>query len=908
MSLQIADNFSYKGKKPLDARLVCNDIPDMLALPTSTIYDGIIVYVVVQKKFYTYDSNNTVDPTLQQWRELTTAGILIQSATIDNVTTSATKGHLILTMSDGTTIDCGDAKGDKGDKGDGFAIIKLYTSVSDMTSDASPVNDGQMVAVIDNTTSPITAKVYIRNSSQTHDSTGNENGYTFFCNLADATVIQGPQGPQGPQGVKGDTPVITTQAIAATSTTPSGTKITFTTGTGSTATSTSINVYNGKDGVSVSSATINASGELVFTLSDASTINVGKIGGNGTGGCITMLGCFDTAPTTFVQDNIYYNNLDGLIYKSPDGTTWGTGTQPEKDILYISMDDHKIYSYTNNTFEVYGGSDTKISKEPFNTLSLKLDGLYAEPKGLGAAYRRDTIIYDNPVLNTVKTNDIIELSDDITNYDSLFICTGSDCNSADTRKIHEIRLNDVDYINDSQYKYGLDFCYNTTYYYSIRFKFIDSKHIKISSVIYGGWSGATIVQIVGTKYTTDVSQLVDSSKGIEDTPVGELITKIGSTKIPAHYLACDGSTHNIADYPELAQCIKDEFGSFNYYGGDGVTTFAVPNYNSFSWWQPTLVKGLIPRPYSVLVSSSFNTTQYQKELMFDGIISKDSCWHSAADGSDTNIWVKFDFGSNTYINGLRMAARPSYLFQLPSTFTIEGSNDDVTYTVIKSYSGLPTPASTAFREHIFDKPVNYRYYKLNHITSNAKNGGYDYCSIAELEFSKVDSMSYIKYEPTYYMELNQDAYVNEYCDYYDTNERIVGRWIDGKPIYQITINCGALPNTRDKEIAHNVSNIDYVINAFGIGINSNNGYSIIIGGTGTNSNHASDVGLHASRSIIKVKAYDDRSAYTGYVTIQYTKTTDAPNSFNYSMIIDQFAQEALIDIAVTDEEVNRCLN
>ena len=368
MSLQIADNFSYKGRKPLDARLVCNDIPDMLALPTSTIYDGIIVYVVAQKKFYTYDSNNTVDATLQQWRELTTAGILIQSATIDNVTTSATKGHLILTMSDGTTIDCGDAKGDKGDKGDGFAIIKLYTNVSDMTSDASPVNDGQMVAVIDNTTSPITAKVYIRNSAQTQDASGNENGYTFFCNLADATVIQGPQGPQGQKGVKGDTPVVTTQAIAATSTTPSGTKITFTTGTGSTAVSTSINVYNGKDGISVQSATINASGELVFTLSDASTINVGKIGGNGTGGCITMLGCFDTAPTTFVQNDIYYNNLDGLIYKSPDGTTWGTGLQPEKDILYISMDDHKIYSYTNNTFEVYGGGMIDISSKANNAI------------------------------------------------------------------------------------------------------------------------------------------------------------------------------------------------------------------------------------------------------------------------------------------------------------------------------------------------------------------------------------------------------------------------------------------------------------------------------------------------------------------------------------------------------------
>lgn len=258
---------------------------------------------------------------------------------------------------------------------------------------------------------------------------------------------------------------------------------------------------------------------------------------------------------------------------------------------------------------------------------------------------------------------------------------------------------------------------------------------------------AFIVTEIGKTVTVDPVAYLSKDGNLEETPVGSIISYIG-TNAPAHYLLCDGSIYNIVDYPELALHIKNEFGTYNYFGGDGVTTFAVPN--SFSWWQPTLVNGLIPRPYSVSVSSSYNTTQYQKELMFDGVISRDSCWHSAADGSDTDIWVKFDFGKNTGINGLRMAARhTSYLNQLPSTFTIEGSYDDVTYTVIKSYSGLPNPASTAFREHIFDKPVNYRYYKLNHITSNAKNGGYDYCSIAELEFSKVDNIQCIKYETTH---------------------------------------------------------------------------------------------------------------------------------------------------------------
>ena len=288
-----------------------------------------------------------------------------------------------------------------------------------------------------------------------------------------------------------------------------------------------------------------------------------------------------------------------------------------------------------------------------------------------------------------------------------------------------------------------------------------------------------IAEEIGRAITIDPLEYANSESGIEDTPVGEIIRTIGN-KTPKHYLMCDGSTHNIVDYPYLAQYFKDTFGAINVFGGDGTTTFGVPDKNTNTWWTPGLVNGVVPSPYAVYVSSVFNTTQHQKELLFDGIISADSCWHSKADGSDTDIWVKFDFGKNTCIQGLRMAARSiEYLNQLPSTFTIEGSYDDVTYTVIKSYSRLPSPTSTNFREHLFDKPVNYRYYKLNHMTSNAKNNSYDYCSIAELEFSKVDNIQYIKAEPTYFMKntYNPD-------NAYSADETIVGYWIDGKPIYR----------------------------------------------------------------------------------------------------------------------------
>ena len=60
------------------------------------------------------------------------------------------------------------------------------------------------------------------------------------------------------------------------------------------------------------------------------------------------------------------------------------------------------------------------------------------------------------------------------------------------------------------------------------------------------------------------------------TPVGEIINYMG-TIVPEHYLECDGKTYNITDYPILAEHIKTNFGSYNKFGGDGTTTFAVPD-------------------------------------------------------------------------------------------------------------------------------------------------------------------------------------------------------------------------------------------------------------------------------------------------------------------------------------------
>lgn len=64
--------------------------------------------------------------------------------------------------------------------------------------------------------------------------------------------------------------------------------------------------------------------------------------------------------------------------------------------------------------------------------------------------------------------------------------------------------------------------------------------------------------------------------GVYNGPLGEIIAFMG-TIAPDNFLICDGSIYNIADYLDLANHINKNFGSFNFFGGDGETTFAVPD-------------------------------------------------------------------------------------------------------------------------------------------------------------------------------------------------------------------------------------------------------------------------------------------------------------------------------------------
>lgn len=111
-------------------------------------------------------------------------------------------------------------------------------------------------------------------------------------------------------------------------------------------------------------------------------------------------------------------------------------------------------------------------------------------------------------------------------------------------------------------------------------------------------------------------------------------------------------------------------------------------------------------------------------------------------------------------------------------------------------------------------------------------------------------------------------------DYYSTEEKVIGRWTNGKPLYQKVIN-GNLPSSAGSTgYPHNISNADEFICVKGIvfwGGHESTEMPVI------NANSKTPVIFIPSinNSTVLITVDSDRSNTTFAIIIQYTKTTDS---------------------------------
>ena len=94
-----------------------------------------------------------------------------------------------------------------------------------------------------------------------------------------------------------------------------------------------------------------------------------------------------------------------------------------------------------------------------------------------------------------------------------------------------------------------------------------------------------------------------------------------------------------------------------------------------------------------------------------------------------------------------------------------------------------------------------------------------------------------------------------------------GRIIDGKEEYGKRINIGALPNATDKSIPTGLTNVKYT----GMrGMATNNSSFICLPATAVSS-MTQQVNIYITNNSIYLQTGNDRSSYTGTVTVYYTK-------------------------------------
>lgn len=116
---------------------------------------------------------------------------------------------------------------------------------------------------------------------------------------------------------------------------------------------------------------------------------------------------------------------------------------------------------------------------------------------------------------------------------------------------------------------------------------------------------------------------------------------------------------------------------------------------------------------------------------------------------------------------------------------------------------------------------------------------------------------------------NEDIKIQKTMSY---EEHFTGEYyLDGKPIYAKTINCGNYPNRSRTYVTHNAENYE------NIWIDMSNSYAIsdnyVIPCVYLNENPLG-LGTYIQGDNIVLVSSDDRTNCTGIITVKYTKATD----------------------------------
>lgn len=252
------------------------------------------------------------------------------------------------------------------------------------------------------------------------------------------------------------------------------------------------------------------------------------------------------------------------------------------------------------------------------------------------------------------------------------------------------------------------------------------------------------------------------------------------------------------------------------------------------------------------------------------------CWYHNA----SPTWVQVQFKTEPKkINKIKIGqeiATPAFF----KTYIIQGSNDGTTYIDIATFVENYRSVGQIY-EHTFENENSYSYYRIYFPDNGGTVAG---VSVEEIDLFEIDYTDVITYytktadaENSFNIGMVENINLEQNIDFsniYSTDERIVGSWINGKPIYQKTLIISDFNFSQSKDFTNDLfTEIE-----------------LILGGEMYDTTSSTIRFVHAdarkiSSNTIRLyntSSWDSIDAYT----LRYTKTIDEENSFIPDMIID----------------------
>lgn len=323
------------------------------------------------------------------------------------------------------------------------------------------------------------------------------------------------------------------------------------------------------------------------------------------------------------------------------------------------------------------------------------------------------------------------------------------------------------------------------------------------------------------------------------TPVGSIIAVMGNDA-PTNYLKCDGSVYSIADYPELANYFEEQFDNANFFGGDGATTFAVPDLRG-EFLRGTGTNSHTDGGNGANVGVHQTPTGHVQTILNQGkYFGPSHDWNDSTRQNSTNIDKTLVTRSTN---------------KVPYITLVEGTDS----TTEELFASRPTNTSVLYCiaiKNIFLDATDF----AEEVDEN---------DVKEIIGSNMPS-------------------ARQNFEEYSTDEQVIGKWIDGKPLYQKTVQIPVSTFSSSTGssgyytvgVPHNISNLKLVVDLRG------NAYGNVVrpvpfsyGATSPDFSWFSSLGTNDATVFIECgsnfrQSVITQNTYGAYITLKYTKTTD----------------------------------